>query len=233
MTCAVEVKNIKKKYQVGEVPVFALAGVSFQIQKGECVAVVGESGSGKSTLLHILGTLDSPSEGQILIGGENPFSGNDKQISRFRNRHVGFVFQQNNLLPEFNALENVMMPGLIAGLPTKQVRERACQLLDRVQLSKRRLHFPSQLSGGEQQRVAIARALINEPLLVLADEPSGSLDSKNAALIHALLKEINETLHATILIVTHNQDFASTLQRNIHMRDGLILTDTYLHIETR
>lgn len=222
---AVEVKNLKKSYQVGEIELSALAGVSFQIQKGECVAVVGESGSGKSTLLHILGTLDSPTSGEVQIGGKNPFVGSDKEISRFRNLHVGFVFQQNNLLPEFNALENVMMPGLIAGFSTKQVKKKAEELLERVKLSKRVLHFPSQLSGGEQQRVAIARALINDPMLVLADEPSGNLDSNNAQLIHDLFREINETLLSTILIVTHNQDFAATLKRKIQMRDGAILSD--------
>lgn len=228
---AVEVKSLKKIYQMGEVVLQALAGVSFQIEQGECVAVVGESGSGKSTLLHILGTLDSPDSGDVLIAGKNPFLGTDKQISQFRNLHLGFVFQQNNLLAEFTALENVMMPGLIAGLPTKKVKEKAEELLDRVQLSKRKAHFPSQLSGGEQQRVAIARALINDPVLLLADEPSGNLDSKNAHLIHNLFQEINETLKTTVLIVTHNQEFASTLKRKIHMRDGSILSD--LHSEKR
>lgn len=228
---AVEVKSLKKIYQMGEVVLQALAGVSFQIEQGECVAVVGESGSGKSTLLHILGTLDSPDSGDVLIAGKNPFLGTDKQISQFRNLHLGFVFQQKNLLAEFTALENVMMPGLIAGLPTKKVKEKAEELLDRVQLSKRKAHFPSQLSGGEQQRVAIARALINDPVLLLADEPSGNLDSKNAHLIHNLFQEINETLKTTVLIVTHNQEFASTLKRKIQMRDGSILSD--LHSEKR
>lgn len=223
---AVEVKNLKKTYKLGEITISALADVSFQIQKGECVGVTGESGSGKSTLLHILGTLDSPTSGYISIGDKNPFVGTDREISRFRNLHVGFVFQNNNLLAEFNALENVMMPGLIAGFSVKDVKEKAQDLLERVQLSKRMLHFPSQLSGGEQQRVAIARALINDPLLVLADEPSGNLDSQNAQRIHDLFREINDTLHSTILIVTHNQEFAATLPRKIHLRDGAILSDT-------
>lgn len=221
---AVEIINLKKTYLVGEIPLNALNGISFQIQKGEYVAIVGESGSGKSTLLHILGTLDTPTSGTIAIDGKNPFLGNDKEVSRFRNLHVGFVFQHNNLLPEFNALENIMMPALIANFPKKGAKEKAEELLERVKLTKRKFHFPNQLSGGEQQRVAIARALINNPVLILADEPSGNLDSKNAHIIHELFEEINLTLKSTILIVTHNKEFAATLPRIIRLQDGEIVS---------
>ncbi|WP_186648497.1 ABC transporter ATP-binding protein [Fluviispira vulneris] len=222
---AVQVESLRKSYQVGEGVLNALAGISFKINKGEAVAVVGESGSGKSTLLHILGTLDSPTSGKILIDGKNPFEKKDKSVSTFRNLHIGFVFQHNNLLPEFNALENTMMPGLIAGFSEKKVREKAKILLEKVGLAKRETHFPSQLSGGEQQRVAIARSLINDPILLLADEPSGNLDSKNASHIHALFKEINLSLKSTVLVVTHNKEFAASLPRRISLRDGLILSD--------
>ncbi|APJ04828.1 lipoprotein ABC transporter ATP-binding protein [Silvanigrella aquatica] len=224
---AVQVENLKKIYKVGEEDLNALGGVSFQIQKGEIVAVIGESGSGKSTLLHILGTLDSPTSGKILIDGKNPFEKNDKSISSFRNLHIGFIFQHNNLLPEFSALENTMMPGLIAGYSEKNVRQKAEKLLENVGLNKRKNHFPSQLSGGEQQRVAIARALINDPVLILADEPSGNLDSKNANLIHELFKEIKIKFKSTILVVTHNKEFAAALPRRIRLRDGLILSDEH------
>lgn len=222
---AVQVENLRKTYKVGEEDLNALGGISFQIQKGEIIAVVGESGSGKSTLLHILGTLDSPSSGKILIDSKDPFDKNDKAISSFRNIHIGFIFQHNNLLPEFTALENAMMPGLIAGISEKKVKIKAESLIESVGLSKRKNHFPSQLSGGEQQRVAIARALINDPVLILADEPSGNLDSKNASHIHDLFKEINLKFKSTILVVTHNKEFASTLPRRIQLRDGLILSD--------
>lgn len=222
---AVEIHNLKKVYQFGEQEINALNGINFTVEKGEIAAVVGESGSGKSTLLHILGTLDSPSSGDILIDGKNPFTKNDKTVSSFRNLHIGFIFQHNNLLPEFNALENIMMPGLIAGIQEKKLRIKAEGLIEAVGLTKRIKHFPSQLSGGEQQRVAIARALINDPVLVLADEPSGNLDSKNAFLIHDLFKEINSKYQSTILVVTHNNEFAESLPRRIRLRDGLVLSD--------
>lgn len=225
VTRAVLVHALRKRYTMGEVELEALSGVSFQVAKGESVAIVGESGSGKSTLLHIIGALDSPTSGDVLVGGLDPFCGTDLQVSAFRNRHVGFVFQHNNLLPEFNALENVVMPGLIAGFDESKVRKRAFELLDRVGLSKRHLHFPGQMSGGEQQRVAIARALINEPVLLLADEPSGNLDSRNAANIHALFAEINRDLKTTLIVVTHNQEFAQSLPRRLEMRDGQIVAD--------
>jgi lipoprotein-releasing system ATP-binding protein len=222
---AVQVENLRKIYKVGEDNLNALDGISFQIQKGEILAIIGESGSGKSTLLHILGTLDSPSSGKIIIDGKDPFNKNDKSISLFRNLHIGFIFQHNNLLPEFTALENTMMPGLIAGYSEKKIRIKAEELIENVGLLKRKNHFPSQLSGGEQQRVAIARALINDPVLILADEPSGNLDSKNATHIHDLFKEINLKFNSTILVVTHNKEFALALPRRIRLRDGLIISD--------
>ncbi len=225
---AVEVKNLEKTYYVGETKLHALNGVSFQIKTGECVAIIGESGSGKSTLLHILGALDTPTSGTVAVGGKNPFAGKDEDISRFRSLHVGFVFQHNNLLPEFNALENVMMPALIAGFSKKLAKEKALHLLEQVKLTSRQQHFPSQLSGGEQQRVAIARSLINNPVLILADEPSGSLDSANASVIHTLFRELNSNLKTTIVIVTHNKEFASTLPRQICLRDGEIYSDSCL-----
>ena len=224
---AVQVENLKKIYNFGEQNLNALDGVSFKINKGEIVAIVGESGSGKSTLLHILGTLDSPTSGNILIDGKNPFDKNDKTVSSFRNLHIGFVFQHNNLLPEFNALENIIMPGLIAGIKEKILKDKAENLLESVGLLKRKNHFPSQLSGGEQQRVAIARALINDPVLILADEPSGNLDSKNASLIHDVFKVINQKFGSTILVVTHNVEFAEALPRRIRLRDGLIISDDF------
>lgn len=222
---AVQVENLKKIYNFGEQNLNALDGISFKVNKGEIVAIIGESGSGKSTLLHILGTLDSPTSGKILIDGKNPFDSNDKTISSFRNLHIGFIFQHNNLLPEFNAIENIIMPGLIAGHSEKKLRIKAENLLESVGLLKRKSHFPSQLSGGEQQRVAIARALINDPILVLADEPSGNLDSKNATLIHEVFKEINHKFGSTVLVVTHNTEFAEALPRRIRLRDGLIISD--------
>lgn len=223
---AVEVTDLQKIYPMGELQLEALAGVSFSILTGECVAIVGESGSGKSTLLHIVGALDSPTLGQVRVGGLDPFQGSDREVSHFRNRHIGFVFQHNNLLPEFSALENVVMPGLIAGGRPDVVYKRAEGLLERVGLAKRFGHYPGQLSGGEQQRVAIARALINQPVLLLADEPSGNLDSRNAANIHQLFAEINRELGTTLMVVTHNQEFAHSLPRRIEMRDGRIIGDS-------
>jgi ABC-type lipoprotein export system ATPase subunit len=223
---AVEVKNLKKSYPMagGSLPV--LGGVSFKVAPGELVGVVGESGSGKSTLLHLLGVLDTPTSGEVLIGGRNPFLGSDGMASHFRNKHIGFVFQHNNLLPEFTALENVMMPGLIGGGQESPLRKKARDLLDAVGLSHRFDHFPGMMSGGEQQRTAIARALINDPVLLLADEPSGNLDSQNAAKVHSLFAELNRFSNTTILVVTHNLEFANALPRRLEMRDGLIRRDS-------
>lgn len=225
---AVDVQGLCKTYQMTSGPLQVLKDVSFQVRPREIVGVVGESGSGKSTLLHLLGTLDTPTRGSVRIGGQDPFSGSDAQVSHFRNRYIGFVFQHNNLLPEFSALENVMMPGLIAGTPEKKVRAFAQELLVRVGLSARVDHYPGQLSGGEQQRVAIARALINSPVLLLADEPSGNLDSVNAANIHNLFFEVNRGLGTTVIVVTHNLEFAHTLPRRIEMRDGRVIDGAFV-----
>ena len=225
---AIEVRGLTKTYPVGEGNLTVLSGLDFEVARGESVAVVGASGSGKSTLLHVLGTLDSPTSGHIRIGGHNPFAGSDRAISRFRNAAVGFVFQHNNLLAEFTALENVMMPALIGGAQHAKVEQLARELLHRVGLGMRLSHFPGQLSGGEQQRVAIARALINQPTVLLADEPSGNLDSRNAHNIHSLFREMNETLGTTVLVVTHNEDFAQSLGRRIELRDGQIISDVKL-----
>jgi lipoprotein-releasing system ATP-binding protein len=227
-TPAVSVSGVRKVYAMGEVQLEALAGVTFQVERGESVAIVGESGSGKSTLLHIIGALDSPTAGEVRVGGLDPFHGSDLQVSHFRNRHVGFVFQHSNLLPEFSAFENVLMPGLIAGRSLQELNARAEFLLKRVGLTKRMQHYPGQMSGGEQQRVAIARALINDPVLLLADEPSGNLDSANAANIHSLFAELNQDFKTTVVVVTHNQDFAQSLPRRIEMRDGRIVSDSRL-----
>jgi lipoprotein-releasing system ATP-binding protein len=223
---AIETMALSKVYPVGDGNLAVLSGVSFAVAAGEIVAVVGASGSGKSTLLHILGTLDSPTSGQVRIGGRNPFGRSDHDVSRFRNKEVGFVFQHNNLLAEFTALENVKMPALIAGTKEDVASRRARELLERVGLARRLHHFPGQLSGGEQQRVAIARALINKPVVLLADEPSGNLDSRNAQTIHELFREVNETLGTTILIVTHNEEFARSLGRRVELRDGQIVSDS-------
>jgi lipoprotein-releasing system ATP-binding protein len=223
MVYAVEVSNLKKTYHVGQTTIHALNGVSFSIEQGEFVAIVGESGSGKSTLLNILGALDTPTSGHVRIAEKNPFHGSDNKISKFRNLHIGFVFQHNNLLPEFNALENIMIPALIAGQSKDVVLPRALDFLQKVNLEKRKNHFPSQLSGGEQQRVAIARALINNPLLLLADEPSGNLDSHNAHAIHDLFYQLNRDMNVTVLVVTHNLEFAKGIPRKIRLKDGLLV----------
>jgi lipoprotein-releasing system ATP-binding protein len=222
---AVHVRDLHKEYPMGGGMLPVLRGVSFDVRVGELVAVVGESGSGKSTLLHLLGALDTPTKGEVVVGGLNPFRGSDAAVSHFRNRHIGFVFQHNNLLPEFTALENVMMPGLIAGGAEKALRVKAASLLENVGLSHRADHYPGMMSGGEQQRTAIARALINDPVLLLADEPSGNLDSQNAARVHALFGELNARMGTTILVVTHNVEFAHALPRRLEMRDGCIIGD--------
>ncbi|MEQ8302627.1 MAG: ABC transporter ATP-binding protein [Cyclobacteriaceae bacterium] len=200
-----------------------LKGVDIQIEKGEVVAIVGASGAGKSTLLHILGTLDSPDRGEVLIEGKNLFDNSAPDLARFRNKNIGFVFQFHNLLPEFTALENIMMPGLIGGGDEKQLRKKALELLSLLGLSERANHKPSEMSGGEQQRTAVARALINSPSLVFADEPSGNLDSENAADLHQLFFKLKNELGHTFVIVTHNQEFANMADRKLEMKDGVIV----------
>ncbi len=215
----ISAKNIYKKYGKLEV----LKGVSLEIQRGEIVCIVGKSGAGKSTLLHILGTLDRPTSGEIYFDTIRTDQLNDKKLSAFRNKHIGFVFQFHHLLPEFNALENVCMPAYILNTPRKKAEQRANELLDYLGLSHRIKHKPSELSGGEQQRVAVARALINQPDVVFADEPSGNLDSQNSKELHELFLKLRNEFNQTFVIVTHNLELATLANRTIRMEDGLIL----------
>jgi len=199
-----------------------LKGVDMEVAEGEVVAIIGPSGAGKSTLLHLLGTLDEPDNGKVIINGKDVFNQSSRDLANFRNRNVGFVFQFHNLLPEFSTLENVMIPGLIAGTDEKLIRSRATSLLERLGLKDRLTHKPSELSGGEQQRTAVARSLINEPGLILADEPSGNLDSKNASELHNLFLQLRQELKKTFVIVTHNLEFAGMADRKLEMKDGLM-----------
>ncbi|MGM1428664.1 ABC transporter ATP-binding protein [Sphingobacterium lactis] len=210
--------NIFKSY--GDLEI--LKGVSISVKKGEIVSIVGASGAGKSTLLHIIGTLDKPDKGTVVIENQEVFALSEKNIADFRNRHIGFVFQFHHLLPEFTALENVCIPGFIAGTDRKVVEQRGMELLETLGVAHRAQHKPAAMSGGEQQRVSVARALINNPTLVLADEPSGNLDSENATALHQLFFDLRDKLQQTFIIVTHNEDLARISDRTIHMRDGLI-----------
>lgn len=200
-----------------------LKGVDLTIQQGEIVSIVGPSGSGKSTLLHILGTLDHPSKGTVTINNKKVNFLNDKQVAAFRNRHIGFVFQFHHLLPEFTALENVCIPGWMAGRKKKEVEERAIHLLKTLGLGSRVENKPNALSGGEQQRVAVARALINNPDIIFADEPTGNLDSANARELHQLFFDLRKQYNQTFLIVTHNEELAQMSDRILHMKDGKIV----------
>ncbi len=197
-----------------------LKGVDFSIQPSEIVSIVGASGAGKTTLLQILGTLDKADKGVITYFGEKPSMLNDKSLSKFRNLNIGFIFQFHQLLPEFTALENVMIPGMIAGKNKTDLKKRAIQLLEELNLKDRIEHKPNALSGGEQQRVAVARALINSPKLILADEPSGNLDSKNAKELHDLFLELRDKTKQAFVIVTHNEDLAKMADRRLVMVDG-------------
>ena len=212
-------ENIIKKY--GSLQV--LKGVDIAINKGEIVSIVGSSGAGKSTLLHILGTLDTPDEGHIWINGEQVDRLLGKKLAAFRNKHIGFVFQFHHLLPEFTALENVCVPGWIAGKKKKEVTERATELLTNLGLADRMDNKPQQLSGGEQQRVAVARALINNPSIIFADEPTGNLDSIHAKELHQLFVQLRNDFQQTFLIVTHNEELAAMSDRVLHMKDGRII----------
>ncbi|MGY6561339.1 MAG: ABC transporter ATP-binding protein [Luteibaculaceae bacterium] len=217
----ISVENISKHYQEVQV----LKSVSLTVKPKEVVSLTGPSGAGKTTLLQIIGTLESPSEGKVFFEGININTLDTKKQAEFRNKSLGFVFQFHNLLPEFTALENVMLPGLIAGTAKKEVQENALKLLDKLGLSHRISHKPMELSGGEQQRVAVCRALINQPKLVLADEPSGNLDSKNAKELHELFFSLRDELGITFLIVTHNPDLANLTDRQIKMADGKIIAE--------
>ncbi|MDZ7263638.1 MAG: ABC transporter ATP-binding protein [candidate division KSB1 bacterium] len=214
--------NLFKNYQFDNTTVEVLKGIDLDICEGEIVAVMGPSGVGKSTLLHILGALDRPTSGRVLIDNTDIFSFDDKALAQFRNRTVGFVFQFHHLLPEFSALENVMLPGMIAGSTDNTLKERAVQLLTDVGLADRLKHRPNELSGGEQQRVAVARALINAPRLLLADEPSGNLDRHSATALHQLFWDLNRQHGQTLVIVTHNQELAVQADRVIELYDGRV-----------
>ena len=215
----IKANNIHKSFGTLEV----LKGVSLEVKRSEVVSIVGQSGAGKTTLLQILGTLSAMDSGSLRIDGEDIGGMNDNQLSDFRNRHIGFVFQFHHLLPEFTALENVMMPALIAGRSKQEAEKEALNLLKMMNLTERTTHKPSALSGGEQQRVAIARAIVNHPVLLLADEPSGNLDTKNRDEIHSLFFRLRDELGQTTVIVTHDDGLASMADRKITMRDGIIL----------
>lgn len=215
----VKASGIRKSY--GSLNV--LKGIEMEVKKGEVISIVGASGAGKSTLLHILGTLDTPDIGSLFIGGERISGKTQKSLAAFRNQSIGFVFQFHNLLPEFTALENVMIPGLIARKNETALRQKAKSVMDLLGISQRLDHKPSELSGGEQQRTAVARALINDPALILADEPSGNLDSKNAQELHQLFFDLRKQLNQTFIIVTHNQQFAGMADRKLEIKDGMVV----------
>lgn len=218
----IQLTGIKKSFGSLEV----LKGISLNINPGEVVSIVGPSGAGKTTLLQIMGTLDTPDEGRVSIAGTDVNRLSGKELAAFRNRHLGFVFQFHQLLPEFTALENVVIPALIGGASARDASQRAMELLDFMGLGKRADHKPNELSGGEKQRVAVARALINRPSVVLADEPSGSLDTRNKVELHRLFFDLRNRLGQTFVIVTHDELLAQTTDRTIHLLDGMVLKET-------
>lgn len=214
----IRIENLKKQF--GDLQV--LKGVSLEVERGEVISIVGPSGAGKTTLLQLIGTLDRPDGGKIYFNGEDLSRLNSKRLAMFRNRHIGFVFQFHQLLPEFTALENVMIPALIAGRDRKEAEKEAIEMLRIMNLEERARHKPSEMSGGENQRIAVARALINHPDVVLADEPSGSLDSKNKEELHKLFFDLRDKFGQTFIIVTHDETLASFTDRTIRMVDGIV-----------
>lgn len=221
----ISVEHLNKSYGVESNQVDVLNDVQLSVAQGERLAVVGASGAGKTTLMHILGALDKPTSGQVMVEGQDVFSLAGGDLDQFRNRTIGFVFQFNQLLPEFTALENVMMPGLIARLPEDEIVSRAETVLEEVGLSHRLTHKPGQLSGGEQQRVAIARALVMEPKILLADEPTGNLDSQTSDGIYAVFQKLHKSRNLTMVIVTHSEQLADRMDRIVRMEDGRLFND--------
>ena len=217
---ALKVVGLEKSFEMGGETLTVLKGLDVEIQSGERVAVLGQSGSGKSTFLHVVGTLDHPSKGQVFLDGEDAFARSGAELDTLRNRHVGFVFQFHHLLPDQDAVHNVMIPALIAGVPTAEAREHAESLLARVGLAERRDHRPGELSGGEQQRVALARALVRKPKLLLADEPTGNLDPKTADAMMDLMLDLNEEWDTTLIVVTHSDALASRFPRKLSLESG-------------
>ena len=215
----IKAKNIHKYYD----NLHVLKGIDLEVNSGEIISIVGSSGAGKTTLLQILGTIDKANKGTLEINNEKIDQLNNKELAKFRNQSVGFVFQFHNLLPEFNALENICLPGYIAKSPKNEVEKKANELLSILNIKDRSLHKPNELSGGEQQRVAVARALINNPGIILADEPSGNLDSKNADELHKMFLKLNKEFNQTFIIVTHNQNLADMTNRKLVMQDGLFI----------
>ncbi|NIO03331.1 MAG: ATP-binding cassette domain-containing protein [Proteobacteria bacterium] len=219
----IRVENLLKSYKQGSRRVEALRGIDLVFNGGEPVAVIGPSGAGKTTLIHILGTIDRPSAGRVLYDGRDVFAMSDRDLARFRNRTVGFVFQFHHLLLEFTALENTMMPALIQGVQRREAKGRAQEILEEVGLGDRMTHKPGELSGGEQQRVAVARSLILEPQVLLADEPTGNLDRETGEGVYQLLQQMNREKGITLIIVTHNEEIAGRLPRRIHLVDGRVV----------
>lgn len=219
----IQLKNITKSF--GSLQV--LRGIDLSVEEEQVVSIVGPSGAGKTTLLQIMGTLDKADSGQVIINGQDISALNQKKLSRFRNKHLGFVFQFHQLLPEFTALENIMIPAFIGGADKKEAEERARELLQFMGLADRATHKPNELSGGEKQRVAVARALVNHPDVIMADEPSGSLDSQNKEDLHKLFFDLRDKYGQTFIIVTHDESLATLTDRTIHMKDGIIIDDKY------